>query len=254
MRESALAAVVLAAGRGKRMRSPVAKVLHAIAGEPMVTHVVAAVRRAGAKRIVCVVGHQGDDVRRLFANEADVEFANQPEPLGTGHAVACAAPRLGNFEGDVLICCGDTPLLTADTLRALVGEHRDGGFPATVLAARIDDPTGYGRILVDDRGYVIGIVEEGDATEKTRRIDLVNTGVYCVVWSQIRPLLEALPTDNVQGEQYLTDIMRELARRGTPGGMLVTDRWEEVQGVNDPAQLAAADRAFRDRSSSRESE
>lgn len=247
MSDERLAAIVLAAGLGKRMRSGLAKVLHPVAGVPMIAHVVAAVREAGAERVVCVVGHQGDRVRRVFASDEGVEFADQPEPLGTGHATACAASRLEGFDGDVLICCGDTPLLTADTLRQLVAEHRSHAFPATVLAAEVDDPTGYGRVILDEDGHVRGIVEESDASDEVRCVDVVNTGVYCMVWSRVRPLLESLPTDNVQGEQYLTDVMRELVRQGTPGGVLVTNRWEEVQGVNDPTQLAAVERVFQAR-------
>ena len=242
-----LAAVVLAAGLGTRMKSRIVKVLHPLAGRPMITWVLAAVRGVGATRIVCVVGYQREGVESALAEAPGVEFAVQPEPLGTGHALQCAAPALEGFTGDVLVCCGDTPLLTDATLRRVVEEHRAHGGPATLLVAELDDPSGYGRVVVDGEGRVERIVEQKDADEDQRAIRLVNTGVYAFRWPAAAPLLDRLSPDNVQGERYLTDVMAMLGVQGTPARAVRVDDPIELAGINDRVQLAAAEAVLRER-------
>jgi len=242
-----LCAVVLAAGQGTRMRSRLVKVLHPLAGRPMIGHVIHAVRGIGAERIVCVVGYQREEVRDALETIPEVGFAVQEEQLGTGHALECAAPSLDSFDGDVLVCCGDTPLLTDATLRRLVDAHRNHGAPATVLAAVVDDPTGYGRVVTSDGTRVRAIVEERDADARTRTIDLVNTGVFCFAWREVRSHLERLSPDNEQGERYLTDVMGILAREGSPGVAVRLDDPAEMAGVNDRRQLAEAEAVLRRR-------
>jgi len=242
-----LRAVVLAAGQGTRMRSRLVKVLHPVAGRPMIGHVIHAVRGIGAERIVCVVGYQREEVRDALERIPEVGFAVQEEQLGTGHALECAASALDSFEGDVLVCCGDTPLLTDATLRRLVDEHRRHGAPATVLAAVLDDPTGYGRVVTSDGTRVGSIVEERDADPGTKRVDLVNTGVFCFAWREVRPYLERLSPENQQGERYLTDVMEILSREGSPGVAVRLDDPAEMSGVNDRRQLAEAEAALRGR-------
>lgn len=244
---AALTAVVLAAGIGTRMRSRIVKVLHPLAGRPMIAWVLTAVQRVGAGRIVCVVGHQHERVRDALAAVPDLEFAIQAEPLGTGHALQCAAASLDGFAGDVLVCCGDTPLLTETTLRQVVEVHRDHAAPATLLVAELDDPTGYGRVVTDGEGRVLTIIEEPDADAEVRAIRLVNTGVYCFRWPAAAPLLARLRTDNVQGEHYLTDIMAILAHAGAPSRTVRADDPIELSGINDRAQLATAEAILRDR-------
>lgn len=246
-RERTLAAVILAAGQGTRMKSGLVKVLHPLAGRPMIRHVIDAVHGVGASRIVCVVGYQADRVRDVLAGVRGIDFAIQEEQLGTGHALGCAAPALEGFEGDVLVCCGDTPLLTDDTLRSVVEIHRENNTPATLLTALIDDPAGYGRVLADAAGRVEDIVEEADADAHTRAIRVINTGVYCFSWPAVQPLLDRLVPENVQAERYLTDVMSMLADSGTPGRAYPLDDPIEVMGINDRAQLAEAETILRDR-------
>lgn len=241
-----LAAVILAAGEGKRMRSSLVKVLHPLAGQVMIRYVLEAVRATGAERIVGVIGHQHDRVRDAVDGD-DVVWALQEEPLGTGHALLAAADALEDFEGDVLVCCGDTPLLTAATLRSVVETHRASDAAATVLTAVLDDATGYGRVVTDSGNRVLRIVEEADADAQTRAIRRINTGVYCFRWPEVRGLLERLSTDNVQGERYLTDVMGLLAAEGTPGGACDVADPIEVMGINDRVQLARAEAELRNR-------
>lgn len=245
--ERELAAVILAAGQGTRMNSAIIKVLHPLAGRQMIRHVIGAVRGLGADRIVCVVGFQRDRVRDALSGVPAIEFAVQDEQLGTGHALRCAAPALDDCEGDVLVLCGDTPLLTTESLALIVDVHRHHDAPATLLTAELDDPSGYGRVITDETGCVERIVEEKDADSVVRAIGLVNTGVYCLSWPRVRPLLDRLDPDNVQGELYLTDVMEMLAGDGTPGLSVRLDDPVEMMGINDREQLAEAESVLRDR-------
>lgn len=242
-----LAAVILAAGQGTRMKSGIAKVLHPLAGRQMIRHVIEAVQGVGAERLVCVVGFQADRVQAALAAVPGVGFALQALQRGTGHALLCAAPELKGFAGDVIVCCGDTPLLTAETLRGVVDLHRRHDAPATLLTADLDDPTGYGRVVTGADGVVLRIVEERDADGETRRIQRVNTGVYCFHWPAVRPFLDRLDPGNAQGEQYLTDVMEMLADAGTPGRATGMADPVEMMGVNDRAQMAQAEAVLRDR-------
>lgn len=243
-----LAAVVLAAGLGTRMKSRIVKVLHPLAGRPMIAWVLAGVRGVGAGRIVCVVGWQRERVRDALSGVPGVEFAVQAEQLGTGHALQCAAPELEGFEGDLLVCCGDTPLLTDATLRSVIDAHRRHDAHATLLMAELDDPTGYGRVVTDREGRVAEIVEERDAVDSAvRAIRWVNTGVYCFRWPATAPLLERLSPENAQGERYLTDVIAMLSRAGTPAHAAVVEDPLELMGINDRVQLAAAEAILRDR-------
>ncbi|MDX1622526.1 MAG: NTP transferase domain-containing protein [Gemmatimonadota bacterium] len=245
-RDRGLAAVVLAAGEGTRMRSRLVKVLHPLAGRPMIHHVLSSVRALEAEPIVCVIGFQEERVREALASVSGIRFAVQEDQRGTGHALRCAAPRLDGFEGDVFVCCGDTPLLSADTLEELVALHREEDAPATLLAARLEDPSGYGRVIVDD-GRILRIVEEADADAEVREIRLVNAGVYCFDWPVVEPLLAELEPENVQGEEYLTDVVGLLAERGRHARVSELEDPREMTGVNDRAQLAEVEGVIRRR-------
>jgi bifunctional UDP-N-acetylglucosamine pyrophosphorylase/glucosamine-1-phosphate N-acetyltransferase len=242
-----LAAVILAAGQGTRMKSALIKVLHPLAGRQMIRHVLLAVEEIGADRIVCVVGYQREQVQDALASLPGIHFAVQEDQLGTGHALLCAADSLAGFEGDVLVCYGDTPLLTRETLHEVVRVHRAHGTPATLLVAELEDPTGYGRVVLDEAGSVLRIVEQRDADEPTRAIRAINTGVYCFSWKTVGPLLDRLSTDNAQGEWYLTDVMEMLAEIGTPARSVLLEDPQELMGVNDRAQLAEAEAVLRAR-------
>jgi bifunctional UDP-N-acetylglucosamine pyrophosphorylase/glucosamine-1-phosphate N-acetyltransferase len=239
--ERPIAAVILAAGEGKRMKSGLAKVLHTIRGTPMIRHVVSAVRGVSPDRIVAVVGHQAEAVMRELEGEG-IEFALQRERLGTGHAVMQTRPLLGQFDGTLIVLTGDTPLLTRETLRSLVEYHRGRGASATVLSAVLDDAAGYGRIVRDQAGDLLRIVEHKDATEQELLIREINSGIFCFEREALYPALERVDRRNVQGEYYLTDVMEILRRGGQRTAVHGCPRPGEVIGVNDLDQLAQAER------------
>ncbi|HKN78910.1 MAG TPA: NTP transferase domain-containing protein, partial [Lysobacter sp.] len=198
--------VILAAGEGKRMRSSLPKVLHRIAGRPMLAHVIAAARALAPEGIHIVYGHGGEQVRAAFADQPDLDWAEQARQLGTAHAVQQATPAIPDG-ADVLVLYGDVPLITPATLRRLL----DAPGRLAVLAAEMPDPTGYGRILRDAEGRVSAIVEHKDATDDERQVRLVNTGVIAAEATALKRWLERVSNDNAQGEYYLTDVFREAA-------------------------------------------
>ena len=239
------AAVILAAGQGTRMKSALPKVLHEVAGLPMLAHVVRAARRAGASRVVVVVGHARELVEKDLAARfgRDVETVVQHEQKGTGHATRCAMAALEGYEGDVVILAGDVPLLEAEAISSLVLAKHAGAKKLSVLTSHLDDPTGYGRILRDAHGHVAGIREHKDASPEERSLQAWNTGVYCVDAAFLRESLAKLDTKNAQGELYLTDVVAMASEHG--GSASVSWSSESVAGVNDRAQLAEVERTMR---------
>ncbi|MDA8096073.1 MAG: bifunctional UDP-N-acetylglucosamine diphosphorylase/glucosamine-1-phosphate N-acetyltransferase GlmU [Desulforudis sp.] len=241
----ALAAVVLAAGKGTRMKSRRPKVLHRVAGKPMVAHVIKAARKVGVDRLIVVAGYGFEDV--AAAVEPEAEVVCQAEQLGTAHAVMQAEKRLTGFEGDILVLCGDTPLLTGQTLSGLVAHHRNTGAAATVLTARLDDPFGYGRVLRDAAGMVRRIVEQKDGSPDELTVQEINTGVYCFRHAGFFETLHRITPQNKQGEFYLTDIIEMYVTGERPVVSYLLDDFRETLGVNDRRQLAEADRLMRER-------
>jgi bifunctional UDP-N-acetylglucosamine pyrophosphorylase/glucosamine-1-phosphate N-acetyltransferase len=242
---AALAAVILAAGQGTRMKSTLPKVLHQVAGKPLLTHVVRTARAVGADPVVAVVGHGADQVRSACAAPG-VGFALQAEQLGTGHALQCAAPAVADFAGDLLLLCGDVPLLKPETLTELLAHHRREGAVATVLTALLDQPHGYGRIIRGATG-VERIVEEKDATPAERAVREINTGIYVFAAPRIFTLLAGLTNDNAQGEYYLTDVIAAARAAGERVAALAVVDAEDAMGINDRIQLAEAGAALRAR-------
>ena len=234
--------VILAAGEGKRMKSTLPKVLQKIAGQPMLAHVIATARALRPAGIHVVHGHGGDAVRSAFDGHGDVEWAEQAERLGTGHAVQQAVPGLPH-DARVLVLYGDVPLITADTLQRLLAAPGR----LAVLVADLDDPTGYGRIVRDAEGRVGRIVEHKDADEDQRTIRTVNTGILVADGEPLRRWLEQLGNDNVQGEYYLTDVFASAAADFTAAEMVHVRDPVEVEGANDPWQLAQLERAWQRR-------
>ncbi|WP_063550599.1 bifunctional UDP-N-acetylglucosamine diphosphorylase/glucosamine-1-phosphate N-acetyltransferase GlmU [Burkholderia territorii] len=230
--------VILAAGTGKRMRSALPKVLHPLAGRPLLSHVIATARTLQPSRLVVVVGHGAEQVQAAVA-APDVQFAVQAEQLGTGHAVRQALPLLDPAQ-PTLVLYGDVPLTRASTLRRLVDAARDGRYG--ILTVTLDDPTGYGRIVRDASGFVTRIVEQKDASPEQLKIAEINTGIIVTPTAQLSMWLGALKNENAQGEYYLTDVV-ELAIEA--GFEIVTaqpdDEWETL-GVNSKAQLAELER------------
>lgn len=234
--------VILAAGEGKRMKSSLPKVLQKIAGRPMLAHVVAAARELQPAGIHIVHGHGSEQVQAAFADQPDLQWAEQARQLGTGHAVQQAMPGVPDG-AQVLVLYGDVPLITASTLRRLLAAQ--GRIAA--LVAEPDDPTGYGRIVRDAGGHIGAIVEHKDADDDQRRIRIVNTGILKAEATALKGWLDRLSSDNAQGEYYLTDVFAMAAGETTPADMVFVDDAMETEGANDPWQLAQLERAFQRR-------
>ncbi len=237
-------AVILAAGKGTRMGSDLAKVLHQMAGKPLVVHVLDACRAAGIADCICVVGWQREAVAAVV-EPLGARCAVQDRQLGTGHAVLCAESSVAGDE--VVVLCGDAPLVDATLLRRLVEHHRRTGVACTAVAARLPDPTGYGRMLTSADGRLAAIVEHKDATPAQRAIDLVNSGLYCFRRADLFARLREVKPANAQGEYYLTDVVAMLAR-SSGVELLVSDDAGSVLGVNTPADLATAAAVYARRS------
>jgi bifunctional UDP-N-acetylglucosamine pyrophosphorylase/glucosamine-1-phosphate N-acetyltransferase len=245
MQNQKCAAVILAAGQGTRMKSALPKVLHEIAGRPLVAWPVEQARLLGCEKVTVVVGHGSDAVRDKLGDE-DLQYAVQTEQLGTGHALLSAEESLRGFSGTVLLLCGDVPLLRQETLQSLLDLHRAEQATVTVLTAQVDDPYGYGRILRDGK-RVQAIVEEKDATDTERKIREINSGIYAFEAPYVFEALRRVGRDNAQGEYYLTDIVAAAAADGRTVCALQADSVEEVQGINDRVQLSAAAGVIRQR-------
>jgi bifunctional UDP-N-acetylglucosamine pyrophosphorylase/glucosamine-1-phosphate N-acetyltransferase len=244
------AALVLAAGQGTRMKSDLPKVLHPMAGQPLLAHVLESLDELHVGRVLVVVGHGRERVLEHFAG-AEVEWVVQAEQRGTGHAVMMAEPALADYQGTLLVVCGDTPLLRASTLHALLEKHQQIGAAGTVLSMRVPDPTGYGRIVRTGTDGVEAIVEHRDATPEQRTIDEVNSGVFAFQYPALRDTLSALTAHNDQGEYYLTDTMALLRRSGHAVAVECAPDYRELMGINTVDQLEQAERAWhelRDRS------
>ena len=234
------AVFVLAAGEGTRMKSATPKVLHEISGRSLVGHVLAAARELDPERLVVVVGHGRDRVIPHLARvDPGVEPVVQERQAGTGHAVRIAIEATDAASGTVLVTYGDTPLLSAETMKALAAEHERSGNAVTVLSAIVPDPTGYGRIIRDGDAFV-GIVEEKDATAEQRAITEMNSGVYAFDGALLADAVKRVTTDNAKGEEYLTDVVSILRADGHAVGVTVAGDWREILGVNDRVQLAEA--------------
>ena len=231
------------------MGSDLPKVAHPVAGEPMATWVVRACRAAGCDRIIIVVGYRRDTVRASLAGEPAVEFVEQQEQLGTGHAVQQARPVLDGFTGDVLILAGDGPLIRGESLRRLVEHHRTTGSAATLATAEVDDPAGYGRILRDPSGSFLGVVEHANATDEQRAIREINPSVYCFRANDLFTALDRVGRDPASGEFYLTDAPAVLAGSGARIDAVRSLSAEEALSINTPTQLAEVDAILRARQS-----
>ena len=231
-------AVVLAAGRGVRMKSEKAKVLHGLLGRPLIHHVLRSLRAAGVKDIVVVVGHQEDAVKKAAGD--GVAFARQTEQKGTGHAVLSAEKSLKGFGGQVFVLAGDAPLITPDTLQAMADAHKAARAAATVLTCCIDDPSGYGRIARDDSGKFLGIVEDNDADEKQKMIQEVNSGAYVFEAKDLFRALREVTPNAKKGEIYLTDVLKVLMGHGRAVATHRAPDPAEVYGINSRRDLVAA--------------
>lgn len=243
-----LGVVILAAGLGKRMRSAQAKVLHQLAGKPLLLHVIRATQRLHSdrpNRIVVIVGHQADAVQQECGVEG-ISFAVQPEQRGTGNAVLAAQPSFMRWQGDVLIVCGDTPLLTTATLAQFIQQHRSRQTTLSVLTVRVPDPAQYGRVIRTEDSQVRKIVEARDASEDELAVNEINSGIFCVRANFLFSALERLRPNNAQGEYYLTDIVAQAVGDGLPTQAVCIENAQEVGGINSREDLAMMERVKQD--------
>lgn len=244
-----LKAVILAAGKGTRMNSDLPKVIHKCLGQPMIHYVIKAAKDAGAMDVCVIVGYKAKEVKDDIYDV--VEYAEQTEQLGTGHAVKCAGDFIGT-EGDTIVLCGDTPLITGDTLAALMETHRKQANGVTVLSAILDDASGYGRIIRDESGEFVKIVEQKDATEEEQQVHEINSGMYVFNSEALTASLSLLSNDNAAGEYYLTDTIALIKKIGLKVSAmpLSGNAVDEIRGVNTVSQLAEAERIMLGRISS----
>jgi bifunctional UDP-N-acetylglucosamine pyrophosphorylase/glucosamine-1-phosphate N-acetyltransferase len=239
-----VAIVILAAGKGTRMKSDLPKVLHPLLGRPMLDYVLETAGQLKAQKTLVVVGHQAERVRETFKKHK-VTFINQQPQLGTGHAVQTARGELASFQGQVLVLSGDVPLLQRETLKQLLQLHRREKPSLSLLTTEVEDPKGYGRIVRDRRGRVIKIVEEKDALPQEREIKEINTGIYCFEANFLSRFLPRLSRKNKQKEYYLTDLVHLACRANLPVSALRYPCPEEVLGINDHRELARSGQILR---------
>ena len=237
--------VILAAGMGTRMKSKMPKVLHKVCGKPLSKWVIDASKAAGADKVCAVVGHKAETVKEVLGDVC--EFALQAEQKGTGHAVMQAIDVIKNSKGEVVILNGDTPLITAETINKAIEYHKNNGNQATVITAILDDATGYGRIVRDNDGSVLKIVEQKDASEEEKKINEVNSGMYVFDAQSLVYALDKITPNNAQGEYYLTDTLEILLSVGKKiGGYAISDN-DEIRGINDRVQLNEAEKIMQKR-------
>lgn len=237
--------VILAAGMGTRMKSKMPKVLHTVCGKPLSKWVIDASKAAGADKVCAVVGHKAETVKEVLGDVC--EFALQAEQKGTGHAVMQAIDVIKNSKGEVVILNGDTPLITAETINKAIEYHKNNDNQATVITAILDDATGYGRIVRDNDGSVLKIVEQKDASEEEKKINEVNSGMYVFDAQSLVYALDKITPNNAQGEYYLTDTLEILLSAGKKiGGYAISDN-DEIRGINDRVQLNEAEKIMQKR-------
>ncbi|MDQ1240039.1 MAG: bifunctional UDP-N-acetylglucosamine pyrophosphorylase / glucosamine-phosphate N-acetyltransferase, partial [Thermodesulfobacteriota bacterium] len=238
--------LILAAGKGTRMKSHTCKVLHHIAGHPMIFYVLDSLEKAGLTDVSLVVGHDAQKVRDSL-NSRCLRFVEQSPQLGTAHAVAAARDLFLHCDGNILIMCGDVPLITPETIKEFIVSHETNVSVLTVLTTRIDNPTGYGRIIRDSQGRIARIVEERDASSTERDICEINTGIYLVEARLLYELIDRIRPNNVQGEYYLTDIVEEAVKEGISVWPCVLENYVEALGINRRSELARATRVIWDK-------
>lgn len=237
-------AIILAAGEGKRMKSDLPKVLHKVCGETMVDTVIDETKAAGAKEICVIVGYKADMVKASIGG--GVTYAYQEKQLGTGHAVMQAVDFIGD-NGNIIVLCGDTPLITAKSLKAMLNFHDNNKNSATVLTAILEDSTGYGRIIRDAAGEFVKIVEHKDATEDEKLVKEINTGMYVFEATALKKALANLKNNNAQQEYYLTDTLEIIRSVGLKVGGIALEDSNEALGVNSPEQLLEAETVMLER-------
>ena len=237
-------AIILAAGKGTRMKSRHPKVVHKVCGKEMVNHVIDVSKKSGVQDVVVILGHGSETVKESIPSDSLI--AMQTEQLGTGHAVKMAKEYI-NDNDTIVVLCGDTPLVQEDTLRRLFAYHVEKGYVATVLTTKVDNPTGYGRIIRDNHEDLLKIVEQKDASEEEKLVNEINSGIYCFDGKSLREALDLIDNNNAQGEYYLTDTIKIMRDRGQKVGAYNGSTIEELMGVNSRVELSKAEEIMRKR-------
>ncbi len=237
-----VAAVILAAGQGKRMKSDLPKVMHEVGGKPMIELVIGQAKGINADPIIAVVGHGREHVIPVV-ERTHTHYVVQEQQLGTGHAVRMAEETLKDFDGDVLVLSGDVPLLTAETLSKVLAYHQQKKATATVITAIASDPTGYGRVLRGDDDNVVAIREHKDCTDAEREIDEINSGIYLFTKQDLFEALREVNNNNAQGEYYLPDVFARYFAEGKPVAAIAAD-FNEIHGINNRDDLEEARRIY----------
>lgn len=232
------AAIVLAAGKSTRIKSDLPKVLHEVCGQPMLAYVLDACTAVGLERLLVVVGVGKEAVIEAFGDRSDITWVEQREQKGSGHAVQVCEPELADFDGQTLVIAGDMPLIRSETVEALLDENSKAGDALTLATSILDDPSGYGRIVRDDEGRLVGIVEHADCSPDQLAIDEVNVSYYCFDTKRMLEALGKLTPRNVQGEYYITDTLELLRRDGHPVGAIAAVDPEDAMGINSRVDLA----------------
>lgn len=237
-------ALILAAGKGTRMKSKYPKVIHKVCGKEMVNHVICASKNAGVDEVITILGHEAEIVKEKL--EKGTLTVMQTEQLGTGHAVKMAKDYIDD-EDTVLVLCGDTPLIKEETIKKLFDYHKDNKYHATVLTTIIENPTGYGRIIRDENDDLLKIVEQKDATDKEKETKEINSGIYCFNGKSLRESLELIDNNNAQSEYYLTDTIKIIREKGNKVGAFNGSKIEELMGVNSRVELSKAEQIMKQR-------
>lgn len=242
-----VAAIILAAGKNTRMNSDLPKVLHDICGRPMLSYAITACRLVGVDRIMVVVGYGKDDVIERFQDQPDIQWVEQTQQRGTGHAVQCCQSMLAGFSGTILVIAGDMPLVRRNTLASLLEFREQSGDAATIATTFLDQPTGYGRIIRDENDLLSAIVEESECTMKQRNIREVNPSYYCFDADKLFSALDQIQPANSNGEYYLTDAIRILRTGGETVSATICIPAEEATGINSRVDLVSVNRMMQDR-------
>lgn len=247
--KKAARAVLLAAGQGKRMKSGKPKVLHEVLGKPILGRLLDAVAALDVEHVHIVVGHEAEQIKQFLLKcppQISYTLHLQEPQRGTGDALRHVVKDLDGYDGTLLVSVADTPLLQGTTLKSLLDGHRAQGATVTLLTTIVEDPKNYGRIIRDENGQVLSIIEHKDATESQRKICEINPAIYCFEWPAIRPGLDGLTNNNAQGEYYLTDIIGWASKQKLPTAAVVAHDWREVAGINSRLELSEANRLLRD--------